>query len=423
VPDLRGLSGLLSFPVDAHRCRPWPLRTRHRGGEVLEPQSTVLFLLLVVVFCALVCWTALARQPVLRVFAGCLAFVPAMLFGVAAVNKYYDYYQTWTAAAADLGGQGTSQLAAAPSVNGASARQVSALLGAKVNLKIAAAHGQTVRLTVQGRLSKLRRTVYVYLPPEYFRDSYRRYRFPVIELLPGYPGSPADWINVVGITSAYDTLLADGVVKPAVLVMPDTNGARRTSLQCLNVVHGPQDATFLSLDLPGYLPRLLRVQPPGPAWGIGGYSEGGYCAANLALVYRLRYGAAGVLSGYFAPDRDQLGNPPKQIDPFGGSRALRRTNTPQLRVTALPVSATIPQFWLGVGSKDPAGLRESRRFQQVLLTRQPGVRLDVVPGGGHTMVTWRDLVPPMLEWMTPLLQQAALHPAPLKPGATPAASP
>jgi len=76
-----------------------------------------------------------------------------------------------------------------------------------------------------------------------------------------------------------------------------------------------------------------------------------------------------------------------------------------------------------VGSKDPAGLRESRRFQQVLLTRQPSVRLDVVPGGGHTMVTWRDLVPPMLEWMTPLLQQAALHPAPLKPRATPGAHP
>ena len=128
-----------------------------------------------------------------------------------------------------------------------------------------------------------------------------------------------------------------------------------------------------------------------------------------------------MLSGYFVPDRDQLGNPPKQIDPFGGSRALRRTNTPQLRVTALPVSARIPQFWLGVGSKDPAGLGESRRFQQVLLTRQPSVRLDVVPGGGHTMATWRDLVPPMLEWMTPLLQQAALHPAPLKPRATPGA--
>ncbi len=66
---------------------------------MLEPQSTALFILLMVVFCALVCWMALTRQMVFRVLAACLAFIPAMLFGVAAVNKYYDYYQTWGAAA------------------------------------------------------------------------------------------------------------------------------------------------------------------------------------------------------------------------------------------------------------------------------------------------------------------------------------
>jgi enterochelin esterase-like enzyme len=393
-------------------------RPADAGAEesgVLEPQSTALFVLLMVVFCALVGWLAVARQPVFRVLAGCLAFLPAMLFGVAAVNKYYDYYQTWTAVAADLGAQGTSQVAATPVVNHASARQISALLGSRISAQQAAAHGQMLRLTVRGKLSQLRRTVYVYLPPQYFHAGYSHYRFPVIELLNGYPGTPADWINVVGITSAYQTLLADRVVKPAVLVMPDPNGARRTSLQCLNVVGGPQDASYLALDLPAYLPRVLRVQPPGRAWGVAGYSEGGYCAADLALVYRLRYGAAGVLSGYFAPDRDQLGSPPKQVDPFGGSAALRRTNTPQLRVGDLPVSATIPPFWLGVGGKDPAGLQQARHFQQVLLTRQPAVRIDVVPGGGHTMATWRDLVPPMLEWMTPQLQQAALHPKPLHP--------
>ena len=54
---------------------------------MLEPQSTALFILLMVVFCALVCWIALARQMVFRVLAACLAFIPAMLFGVAAVNK------------------------------------------------------------------------------------------------------------------------------------------------------------------------------------------------------------------------------------------------------------------------------------------------------------------------------------------------
>jgi enterochelin esterase-like enzyme len=381
---------------------------------VLEPQSTALFILLMVVFCALVCWMALAGQVVFRVLAACLAFIPAMLFGVAAVNKYYDYYQTWGAAASDLGGQGGSQVATATSVNRASAAQISAILGSRVNIRDAAAHGQVIRLTVRGKSSHLSRTVFVYLPPQYFRAAFRGYRFPVIELLPGFPGSPADWINVVGITAAYSTLLADGAaVKPAVLVMPDTNGGRRISLQCLNVRHGPQDATFLVHDLPGYLPSILRVQPQGPAWGIAGYSEGGYCTANLALVYRLRYGAAGVMSGYFSPSDDQLGNPVHTVNPFGHDLHTRRTNTPLLRITRLPVSARIPQFWLGVGGKDIPGLRAARQFQRLVLARQPGVQLNVVPGGGHTMATWRALVPSLLEWMTPLLTEASQHPVPV----------
>jgi enterochelin esterase-like enzyme len=378
---------------------------------VLEPQSTVLFLLLLVVFAALVAWMALARQPVFRVFAACLAFIPAMLFGVAAVNKYYDYYQTWGAMAADLGGQGTTQIASAPSVDRASARQISAVLGSQVNLKAAADRGQTIRMTVPGKLSHLTRTAYVYLPPQYFRAGYSRFRFPVIELLPGFPGTPLDWIDVMGFTTAYSTLLADGVVKPAVLVMPDTNGGMRISLQCLNVRHGPQDATFLAADLPSYLPTVLRVQPSGPAWGVAGYSEGGYCAANLALVYRLRWGAAGILSGYFAPGKDQLGDPPRVVNPFGRDKRARHENTPRLRIAALPVNASIPQFWLGVGSKDVLGLRDARNFQRLLIARQPSARLDIVPGGRHTMATWRDLAPALLEWMTPLLTQAAEHPS------------
>lgn len=381
---------------------------------MLQPQSTALFILLMVVFCALVCWMALAKQMVFRVFAACLAFIPAMLFGVAAVNKYYDYYQTWGAAAADLGGQGTSQVTSATSVNHASARQISAILGTRVNITSAATRGQTLRLTVPGKSSHLSRSAFVYLPPQYFRAAFSGYRFPVIELLPGFPGTPADWINVVGITAAYSTLLTGGApVKPAVLVMPDANGGRRISLQCLNVRHGPQDATFLAHDLPVFLPHILRVQPQGPAWGIAGYSEGGYCTANLSLVYRLRYGAAGVMSGYFKPSYDQLGNPVRSVNPFGSDLHMRRTNTPLLRIARLPVSARIPEFWLGVGGKDLPGLRAARQFQRLILARQPDVRLNVVPGGGHTMATWRALVPSLLEWMTPLLTQAARHPAPV----------
>ena len=373
----------------------------------MEPQSTALFILLMAVFCALLVWVALARQPVFRVLAACLAFIPAMLFGVAAVNKYYDYYQTWGSAVSDLSGQSLNTVPVVP--RGVPTQQLTAILGKVTGSKTAAQLGETVRLSVTGSRSHIVRAVYVFLPPQYFQAAFRTRRFPAIELINGYPGQPQDWINVVGIVQAYETLLRDHRVQPVALVMPDPNGSRHVSLQCLNVVGGPQDATYLARDVPDYLSQTLRLQPSGPAWGIAGYSEGGYCAANLALLYPRQYGYAGVLSGYFVPSDDRLGNPLRLVNPFRGSAELRRMNSPLDRVTALSLAVKIPQFWLGAGSSNHRDVSAAQSFQQVVLTRQPDVVLDIEPGGTHTMATWRALVPPLLEWMTPNLEQAALH--------------
>jgi enterochelin esterase-like enzyme len=375
----------------------------------MEPQSTGLFILLMAVFCVLLAWVALAKQPAVRVLAASLAFIPAMLFGVAAVNKYYGYYETWGAATADLVGQG---LTTAPALPGnVPPQRLTAILGRVTGGKTAARLGETVRFSITGRRSHISRTVYVFLPPQYFQPAFRSHRFPAIELINGYPGQPQDWINVVGIIQSYETLLRDRQVEPVALVMPDPNGGPRISLQCLNVVRGPQDATYLARDVPGYLSQTLRLQPPGRAWGIAGYSEGGYCAANLSLLYPARFGYAGVLSGYFKPSGDRL-SPSQMINPFRGNVKLRKANTPPDRLTALPLAVGIPKFWLGAGSYDHRDVTRAQGFQQLLLGRQPNVVLDIEHGGSHTMATWRALVPPLLEWMTPRLAQAARQPPP-----------
>jgi enterochelin esterase-like enzyme len=369
----------------------------------LEPQSTTFFLLLIVVFGALMWWLVVAKQLVFRVLAACLAFIPAMMFGVAAVNKYYDYYQTWSSAISDLTGSNVQQpeLPTVAKVQGAGVH-FSTFLGNQIDLAVAAQVGYTAHMFAPGGASGVApRGTYVYFPPQYFQKSYQTYRFPAIELLHGFPGQPEDWITVVGVTTMVQELISSNLAKPAVLVMPDVNGGRGISLQCLNQVGGPQDATFLAEDLPLFISRKFRVEPPGRAWGIAGYSEGGFCAANLGLKYGSQFGFSGVLSGYFAPLDNQLGH--KLVDPFGGNAGLRRANTPDDLVDSLPGGTRIAQFWLGAGSGDHADLRSAEFFQQLLQIRQPQVTLKIVPGGGHTMITWRALIPPMLEWMTPQL--------------------
>jgi len=366
----------------------------------LGPQSTVLFLLLIVVFGGLMWWMAVAKQLVFRILAACLAFIPAMAFGVAAVNKYYDYYQNWNSAISDFTGQ-SNQAAEVPTTDTGSGASFSSFLGSSIDQAVAAQFGYTAHLMVPGKLSHITRNVYVYLPPQYFQASYRNYRFPAIELLHGFPGTPQDWITVVGVTAMMQELISNGQIKPAVLVMPDANGGRTISLQCLNQVHGPQDATYLAEDLPTYISQKLRVMPPGAAWGIAGYSEGGFCAANLGLNYGNNFGFSGVLSGYFVPSDNQHGS--KMVNPFGGNAKLKRENTPDDRILSLPPGARVPKFWLGVGSGDHSDLRNAQIFDQLVQTRQPNVTLKIVPGGGHTMFTWRALMPSLLEWMTPQL--------------------
>jgi hypothetical protein len=189
-----------------------------------EPQSTDFFLILMAAFGLLAWWLVTARQLVFRILAACLAFIPAVMFGVAAVNKYYDYYQSWGAAVADLNSQ-RAPAAPAPDVNDRPGVRFGTFLGQTIDTGLAAQQGFTLKLGVTGRLSHLSRTVYVYLPPQYFQPSFRRYRFPVVELLPGYPGSPQDWITVLNVNTTLNSLVSQKLAKPAVLVMPDTEGA------------------------------------------------------------------------------------------------------------------------------------------------------------------------------------------------------
>ncbi len=374
---------------------------------MLEPQSTALFVLLVMIFGGLMWPTIFARHTAIRVLAACLAFMPAMLFGVLGVNKYYGYYQTWGAVTADLTNHGVSAAPQVPAITLASGSRSGTLDGSRAHLRLAQQQGYTVRLMVTGPRSRITRAVYVYLPPQYFQPGYRAYRFPVIELLHGQPGKPEDWISVVGVTSTLRHLLAEKVARPAVLVMPDVNGGRAISLQCLNQVGGPQDLTYLAVDLPTQIARILRVQRPGPAWGVAGYSEGGFCAANMALHYPHRYGFAGVLSGYFKPLDNQLAGPGRLVSPFGGNLTLEEENTPLQEIATLPAGALIPRFWLGAGADDGQDVANAKVFWQEVRRYQAHVPLTLTAGCGHTMATWRAQVPSMLTWMTRGLTRAA----------------
>jgi enterochelin esterase-like enzyme len=395
----------------------WP-----ESGEeirVFGPEGTGFFLLLMVVFAGLIVWVALAKQVVFRVLAACLAFVPAMAFGIASVNKFYDYYQTWGGMISDLTGQGASSIPKYTVAGAGTTKQFDKDIGRVTSTAEDAEVGYLFQTTIVG--SHLSRDVYVYLPPQYFQKAYAHYRFPAIELLHGTPGDPGAWLTVLDVIPTFLNLLEAHPSDAAVLVMPDTDGGQQYGLQCLNNPGGIQDMTFVAKDVPDYIARLVRVQAPGLAWAVAGYSEGGYCAANIALQEPDRFGAAGVMSGYFVPVESQVpegnkpGGKPYPVNVFAGHPALELVNSPEAYIGAVPISVRLPAFWLAAGALDKQDVSAAANFRHLLQTRlllqnrllllgQPtDVPYMIVPGGGHQGSVWRAALGPMLAWMTPQL--------------------
>ena len=150
-------------------------------------------------------------------------------------------------------------------------------------------------------------------------------------------------------------------------------------------------------------------------WGIAGYSEGGFCTANIALQYPSDFGYAGVLSGYFAPYTSQVplggkpGGRPHDVNVFAHHPALLARNTPDKYILKIPIGLEVPQFWLAAGAEDAQDVQAAQYFQQLLLTRVANVPLMIVPNGGHTAPVWRAAFRPMLAWMTTQLALQVQH--------------
>ncbi|MFC5180277.1 alpha/beta hydrolase [Actinomadura harenae] len=367
------------------------------------PQSMLVLLLLVVAVGGLA--YVLARQGpplMLRIGAGVLAFALSSVFGMALVNRFYDYYQTWGDLVDDLAGHHPGVQALPP--------------GGGKNLKtggVPAKDGLLVTTTFAGSKSKISREGLVYLPPQYFQSQYASARFPVLELLHGSPGEPEDWQRGLHVTSTFTSMLNRHEAKPAILVMPNINGNAHGAggSQCLDRPKGDRNDTYLAEDVPADVEQSFRTDPPGARWGVAGFSEGGFCAANLALRHANVFGLAGVMSGYFQP------LPEHGADPFDGDAHARLQNDPLWRLTNWPAGTKLPAFWLMAGQSDRGDVSDAKLFHSVLQSHGQDGPLVLIPHARHTYAAWNPAFPKFLTWATDRLGVPAQGTAPTpKPG-------
>ncbi|HTC69817.1 MAG TPA: alpha/beta hydrolase-fold protein, partial [Acidothermaceae bacterium] len=250
--------------------------------------------------------------------------------------------------------------------------------------------GRVVELELPGASSGIEREGYVYLPPQYFDPAYATTEFPVVELLHGDPGNPGAWVYALGLPAAMDHAIDSGAVGPMIVVMPATFTGKHGQ-DCVNAPSGLQDDTYLSVDVPADVVHDFRALPQGLNWAIGGLSDGGFCAANLALRHPGRYGTVVSLDGFYSVYSDLA----VMDKVFGVGSLVIRQNDPS--TLALDVRSSLPRFWIMSGSGDASDTVAAQYFRQILTTREP-IEWVVVRGGQHTPPAWREALPSMLAW-------------------------
>ncbi|WP_250036298.1 alpha/beta hydrolase [Paractinoplanes maris] len=251
---------------------------------------------------------------------------------------------------------------------------------------VTAAAGPTgsrlLTVTVAGPASRLTLPMYVYLPAAYRTGTGR---FPVIEALHGYPGTPLTWLRKLNVQSTLDREIAAGRMAPAIVLLPYQTPERLLDTECTNLHDGPQAETFLTADVPAFARTHYRVRTDRAGWGLTGYSAGAFCAINLALRHPRQYAAAASLSGYAEPG----------IDVGDGSQ--NTTNNPGWRLRHLPQPAIA--LWLGWAGDDIESARDSRRLAAAV-HRPLALTTALVAHGGHSSAVWRQMEAPAFDWLS-----------------------
>lgn len=305
------------------------------------------------------------RRLLLRVAAAALCLLSAASAGLLWVNRQVDVYPTWA------------------SLFGSTADVDVPVAEISTGAVVSSGAGQIRMLTVSGQASHLTLSVYAYLPPGYSDSGTTRY--PVIEALHGYPGSPTSWIKRLGVAKILDREILAGRMAPTVVLFPYQTPDPLLDTECTDLVGGAQAETFLTRDVPAAVRARFHVRADPAGWGLIGYSAGGYCAADLALRHPGEYAAGASLSGYAEPGI-KIGN--------GTENTLYND---LWRIRHLPVPAVA--LYLASARTDGAPLRDTRALARA--AHAPlSVTTSYIDGGGHNVQTWQAMEAPAFDWLS-----------------------
>ena len=234
--------------------------------------------------------------------AALAAVVGCVMCGALALNTGVNYLPTVTAAwqsltGAPLPGQTDPATAAAMQRNGTPPMS-----------------STIIAVTIPDDASGFKhRQELVYLPPTWYQSTPPP-PLPVVMMIGGEFGHPADWLQAGQAQHTIEDFAAAHGGNAPVLVFVDYSGEFSNDTECVNGIRG-NAADHLTKDVAPYMISHFGTSADPASWGIVGWS-GGTCALTLATMHPESFGAFVDIDGQLGPN---TGTTPQTIARlFGG---------------------------------------------------------------------------------------------------------
>ena len=231
------------------------------------------------------------------------------------------------------------------------------------------------------------------------------HRWPALYLMHGVNGTQRDWPIMGRVQRTVDTLIAEGRIKPLMIVMPW--GGASWYVDNPDPGGAGMVARAVTRDRPDFIERTQPVLACRAGRATGGLSMGGYGALLHAMDHPREYAAAFSLSGaIWAPmpdDPEAAAKRPTRMfhGSFGDPLEAGRFNQWNIfrRVPAYLADKDRTPFYFAVGDDDFASLRNANKTLVAELAAggvEAPFRSDP---GRHEWGLWEKQLAPALEWL------------------------
>ena len=251
-------------------------------------------------------------------------------------------------------------------------------------------HGTVTRRWYDSPGLDMDRRITIYTPPGYENS---KDKYPVLYLLHGAGGDEEAWISLGRTAQIMDNLIAEGKVKPMIVVMPNGNviqdaapgegslGYYKPQFMIPKTMDGTYEGAFG--DIIKFVESNYQVKADKSNRAIAGLSMGGYHSLHISRYYPNTFDYVGLFSAAIMAREDATG---KVYSDFDQTLKTQMDNGYKL-------------YWIAIGKTD--FLYDANKEYRSKLDRM-GMEYDYIESeGGHIWRNWRVY----LTQFTPMLFQ------------------